>query len=529
MTVLELAVVVLVFLATFDLWVGVTNDAVNFLNSALGSYVAKRRTIYIVATIGILLGAFLSDGMMEVARKGIFNPSFFTMPDGHLDVRAIVIIYLAVMITDVIMLDFFNTFGLPTSTTVSIVSELLGASIAVAFFRYTDHSLVAAGEVINAGSAITIYVGILLSVIVSFTGGALFMLLVRSFFTHDVKRTFKYYGGVWTGICFAGMLYFVIFKAGGHASFMTADVKQWLSAHSWLIMGGVFLVATAIAQTQAHRPERVFKVIILTGTGSLAAAFAGNDLVNFIGPTIAGYQAVFIENVDMAGKVKTPLLGLLAAGILMALALWKSKKAHSVSDTEIRLASNGDGMSQRFSGSSLARAIITANRLVFKILLVLTPRGLVRLMDGRTRRPDPNKEVVEPPYDLLRATVNLTAASVIISIGTANKLPLSTTYVSFMVAMGASLADRCWGTSAEATERRVTGVLVVVAGWGLTGVLASTGAFIVGGIICALGIVPGVSTMLVLLAFSLWHMGRRHAKTFNVDDNINGMLQKAVG
>lgn len=518
--------VVLILLATFDLWVGVTNDAVNFLNSAIGSQVAKRRTIYIIATVGIFFGAALSSGMMEVARKGIFDPGFFVV-DGAIDVELILMIYLAVMVTDVIFLDLFNTFGLPTSTTVSIVSELFGAALGVAFWL-SGADISAAVEAIEGQGVLNIYAGIALSVVVSFTAGALVMLALRVLFTRDVDGNFAIVGPLWAGLSTSALLYFVLFKAAKKASFMTDDVTAWLADHIVAIMGATFLICVAVAQVFSKRPRLVFKFIILFGTGALAAAFAGNDLVNFIGPAVAAGQAVLVEGIDLtAGDVSTPMAALLFAGAVMATALWRSKKAQSVSDTEIRLAASGN-VDQRFSRSTVARGVIGAAKMSTGLFRAVVPRGARGFVD---RRLTAGHDVVagdDAPYDLLRATVNLTVAAIVISIGTALKLPLSTTYVAFMAAMGAALADRAWGDEAAA-EARITGVLVVMGGWVMTGVLTSMGAFVAASVLMNLGLVGGAAVLVCLVAVAFYRMAVYHAKDLGQRETMNDVLDKKLG
>lgn len=519
------AVGVLVVLALLDLWVGVTNDAINFLNSAIGSHVAKRRTIYIVATAGIMAGALLSDGMMEVARKGIFDPGFFKTADGGYDIAVILKIYLAVMLTDIILLDLFNTFGLPTSTTVSIVSELVGASLGAAlFFGSSGYS--AMFEVLQSDKVVEIYTSILLSVVITFSMAAIIMFAVRNLFGRDTEKTFKYFGGLWTGVCMSSLLYFVLFKALKHVGFIAADTIAFLKANVGYVMAVVFAASFVWAQFIAKSPKKVFGFIILFGTGSLAAAFAGNDLVNFIGPTLAGAQAVFIPNVDLAGKVHTPSWALLLSGVVMTLALWRSKKANTVSDTEVRLAGHSN-VEQRFSTSSMARLVIAIFSGLFGLLKFLTPMSMRRGIDRRTA-PAVLKEGVTPPYDLLRATVNLCVASIVISIGTANKLPLSTTYVTFIAAMGAALADRSWG-GMESAQTRVTGVLVVMGGWLVTGVIAAAGSFVMATILMNTGIGIGLLILVPTAAFLWWRLARLHTAKFGDRENVTDVLQKTVG
>ncbi len=497
-------VVILVAMITFailDLWVGVANDAVNFLNSALGARVATRRMILAVASVGVAFGAMVSTGMMEVARKGVFDPSRFTDDTGHLILPAILAVYLGVIAADVVLLDLFNSFGLPTSTTVSIISELAGASIAVSFWL-SGMNLREALGVINTGPLLGIYSGIFLSVVVSFSVGALVMFLARLLLTHDLGARFRALGWIWVSVSFVSLTYFVLLKGLKQAAFLDEATTQLLYRNVGWILGGVAIVSAVAAVALARHYRAVFTVIILAGTCSLAIAFAGNDLVNFIGPTVAAAQAILIPGVNLSGKVPTPEWALIAAGLVMVAALWRSKKARRVTDTEIRLAAQGDAR-QRFQGNRFAAAIVSWTTTLHSLVNRATPASLRRRVDQRTR--PPVAEPGEPPYDLLRASVNLTVASLLISIGTLNKLPLSTTYITFMVAMGAALADRRWESSSA--EQRVAGILTVVGGWVLTGVIAATGGAIAASIIFTGGTV-GVAIVIGLVLVALVRMAR---------------------
>jgi phosphate/sulfate permease len=496
MTMITLALIVLLLLAMLDLWVGVANDAVNFLNSAIGSRVTSRRVILSIAAGGILVGALSSSGMMAIARKGVFDPSRFVDPSGAVAVGAIIAIYLGVMAADVLLLDLFNTFGLPTSTTVSIVSELIGASIAVTLWMH-EGGAGGALSVINARSVLTIYSGIFLSVAVAFTVGAAVMYLARLVYGHDLERSFPRWGWLWTGASFAALAYFVVFK-GLKGSVLLA----WLPAGAtrWAVLAVVVLAAVG-GVVFGRRHRQVLGAIVLCGTAALAMAFAGNDLVNFIGPTVAAFQAALVEGIELSGSVPTPTWALLLAGAIMVASLVTSRKARRVTDTEVRLAAHGN-TSQRFRSNSFARALVTWSVTVWRGIERLTPRGVRRAVDARTSPPPPTED--QPPYDLLRATVNLTVASLLISIGTANKLPLSTTYITFMTAMGASMADRNWTTGNA--EQRVSGVLTVIGGWVVTGLLAALGGFVMASVIYLGGIV-GILVAVAAIAVALRRMG----------------------
>ncbi|MCY3700825.1 MAG: inorganic phosphate transporter [Gemmatimonadetes bacterium] len=498
-----IALLLILGLATFDLWVGVANDAVNFLNSAFGSRVARRRLIMIIATIGILLGAFTSSGLMEVARRGVFDPSFFTNVDGTIILTSILALYLGVMAADVLLLDLFNTFGLPTSTTVSIVSELVGASIAVAFWTSAG-GFREALEVINTGPVLGIYTAIFLSVITAFVSAAAIMWLVRILYGFDLKESFPRWGWLWTGVSFSAMGYFVLFKGLQGAALLGEETMTMLREQIVLILAGVFVLSSLFALALRRRPRTVVGVIVLTGTGALSMAFAGNDLVNFIGPSVAAFQAVLVEGVDLSGRVPTPPWALLAAGIIMAVALIRSRKARRVTDTEIRLAAQSH-TPQRFRDSKLGTSIATWGYSGFLLAKRLTPRRMRGHIEAQTAPPPPDAE--DPPYDLLRASVNLTVAAMLISIGTANKLPLSTTYITFMAAMGASFGDRTWTTTDGG--QRVTGIMVVLGGWLLTGLIAAAVAFMMASLIVLTG-AAGLPIVAVLVAVGMWRLGRVH-------------------
>jgi phosphate/sulfate permease len=499
-----IALAVIIGLAIFDLWVGVANDAVNFLNSAIGSRIAARRTIYLVAALGVLLGALTSNGLMEVARRGVFDPSVFTNADGTVMLTAILAIYLGVMAADVLMLDLFNTFGLPTSTTVSIVSELVGASIAVALWL-TPGGFGEALGVINTGPVLGIYTGIFLSVVVAFTVSALLMFGVRLLLGHDLEQSFPKWGWLWTGASFACLSYFVLYKGFKNAGVVPAGVLDWIGANLPLFLGGVFVVFALLGAIAGRRPRLVMGSIILVGTGALGLAFAGNDLVNFIGPSVAAAQAVFVDGIDLSGKVDTPAWALLIAGGVMVAALLASRKAHRVTDTEIRLASHG-ATSQRFQRNPFAARLVRASVAVFSAAGRLVPASVRARVAARLNRPPPDRN--DPPYDPLRASVNLVVASLLISIGTASGLPLSTTYITFTSAMGAALGDLTW--TAEDADQRLAGILTVFGGWIFTGVIAASGAFVMASLI-ALGGTLGVLAAVALVGLGLWRLAKVHS------------------
>jgi phosphate/sulfate permease len=476
------AVGILFTVAVMDLMVGVSNDAVNFLNSSVGSRVAPRHTIMIVASIGILAGVTFSSGMMEVARKGIFHPKFFVMPE-------LITIFLAVMITDILLLDLFNTFGLPTSTTVSIVFELLGAAIAVSIVKIiqSDQSMILLAEYINTGKALAIIAGILASVAIAFACGAVAQYATRALFTFDYQKRFKRYGGLWGGLALTMITYFILIKGSKGASFMTPEMVAWIKGHSWTIIIAGFAGFAAIFQILMITTRiNILKIIILTGTFALAMAFAANDLVNFIGVPLAGYQTFTLANaggadpltVSMAAlqkKIHTNTLFLLTAGAIMVITLWFSRKARTVTKTEINLGRQEEGL-ERFDSSQLSRVIVRIATGLMDTVGNACPEPLRvwtrRRFNNAGIQPVPGYDGSIPEFDLLRASVNLMVASALVAWATSLKLPLSTTYVTFMVAMGTSLADQAWGL--ESAVYRVTGVLTVIGGWFFTAFSAFT-------------------------------------------------------
>ena len=498
MTAPEIALIVLIGLAAFDLWVGVANDAVNFLNSAFGSKAASRRVIMTIAVAGVVFGALTSSGLMEVARRGVFDPSWFTDPTtGAVLLSAIIAIYLGVMTADVLLLDLFNTFGLPTSTTVSIVSELVGASIAVALWSSAS-GFMDALSVINTGPVSGIYSGIFLSVLVAFLSSALVMVLLRLLYGRNLERSFRTMGWIWTGASFSALSYFVVYKGLRSTSILGPDGFARLETLLPVLLGLSFAAAALLGILLRNRWQLVLRTVILVATGGLAVSFAGNDLVNFIGPTVAAGQAVLVEGVDLGGRVPTPSWALLLAGAIMAAALVTSRKARRVTDTEIRLAANGGTAEQQYRAHWLSSRIVVLGTWLGSGLLMLVPR---RLKDALSRRTAPvPASPDDPPYDLLRASVNLVVASLLISLGTAQGLPLSTTYITFMAAMGAAFGDRVWG--AEDAEARVAGMLVVLGGWLLTGFIAAAAAFVMASIIY-LGGGLGILAACILVALGV--------------------------
>lgn len=477
---------ILFILAFSDLIVGVSNDAVNFLNSAIGSKAGSFNTIMIFAALGILFGAVFSSGMMEVARKGIFHPQNFYFSE-------IMLVFLAVMLADIILLDLFNTFGMPTSTTVSIVFELLGAAVAMALIKiYNQPDHLSLGEYINSAKALAIISGILLSVVVSLISGAIVQYFVRMVFTFNYEETLKRYGAIWGAISFSGIVYFILIKGVKGASFMTKEMKDMI-LDDWLSIIGisfvVFLVLFYILQKVLK--VNILKVIVLVGTFALATAFASNDLVNFIGVPMAAYHSFqfyaasgqpadsFLMG-DLVGKVSTETWMLLISGLVMVLTLRFSRKARSVTETEVNLGRQEEGY-ERFGSNLFARVVVQSVVNGHRALSQLVPSGINNAIASRFLPKRVNAESMEggevPHFDLLRASVNILMAAILISYGTSMHLPLSTTYVTFMVAMGTSLSDRAWGR--ESAVYRVSGVLAVIGGWFFTALFAFSLAFII--------------------------------------------------
>ncbi|MBS9768198.1 MAG: inorganic phosphate transporter [Flavobacteriaceae bacterium] len=473
-------------LAVTDLFVGVSNDAVNFLNSAIGSKAYPLRVIMIVASAGVLMGAVSSSGMMEVARKGIFMPGMF-----HFD--EIMMLFMGVMLTDVLLLNLFNSLGLPTSTTVSIVFELLGASVAVALIQVNASDTDALrienlGEYINTGKAMLIIAGILLSVVVAFSVGALVQYISRVIFTFQYEKKIPYFGSLFGGFSIATIVYFIFVK-GLKGTAYYKDFRHILDENLLWILLGTFVFFTVMCQVLNKLFKfNPLKFIVLIGTFSLAMAFAGNDLVNFIGVPIASFQSFNLwtesginpadfQMDGLSGKVATPTIFLFGAGLIMVLTLWFSKKSKAVIETGVNLSRQGDG-AERFDSNAVSRALVRVSLGFSNTLSRVLPQAVLDKVESRFYQPEEEltkKERAEKPaFDLVRASVNLVVAAILISIGTSLKLPLSTTYVTFMVAMGTSLADRAWNR--ESAVYRIAGVMNVIGGWFLTAFVAFSSA-----------------------------------------------------
>lgn len=514
--------VALGILAIIDLTVGVSNDAVNFLNSGIGSKAMSFKSIMLVASLGILVGSAFSGGMMEIARSGIFIPSMFTFND-------VMIIFLAVMITDVLLLDVFNTLGLPTSTTVSIVFELLGAAVCLAVVKIitSDDSWATLPSYINTKKASEIVVSILLSVILSFTLGTIVQYISRLIFTFQVERKLKYFGALFGGIAITAITFFILVKGLKGSSFLSKEASMWIDTHQLLILGGSFVFWTMFSQfLMSAFKLNILRVIIIIGTFALALAFAGNDLVNFIGVPIAAIQSFGFyqssgqaSDVYMMGKlaeenVVAPFYFLLLAGGIMVYTLWTSKKARNVIETEMNLArQSSDSSDEKFSPNILSKIIVRSMVLLGGVVDYFLPKSWQMHMDKRFEQPvvhtkRQNKQD-EPAFDMVRASVNLMVASILISIGTSMKLPLSTTYVTFMVAMGTSFADRAWDR--DSAVYRVAGVFNVIGGWFVTAIVAFVAAFITAYILY-IGEVYALVAMLILVGILLYRSNKMHQR-----------------
>jgi len=470
-------VFILMAVAMVDLIVGVSNDAVNFLNSAIGSNVAPFPVILGVASIGILLGSLFSSGMMEVARNGIFNPGFFTFD-------RIIIVFLAVMITDILLLDFFNSLGLPTSTTVSLVFELLGAALITGLMISFDrgNGLETWKEIINYSSAITIISGIFLSVFLSFIVGTIIQHIARLIFTFKLKRTLKRYGAVFSGLAISFIVYFLLIKGVKGSSLVSDDQIKWIMDNTWQIMVvSVVLWSILIQLLMWWKDINPLKIIVLMGTFSLAMAFAGNDLVNFIGVPVAGlvsFQKWSASGIPaheytmeiLGSKIATPSWLLIFGGLVMVLTLWFNAKSRKVSDTQISLSRQDEG-DERFKPNIVSRSLVGGAIWVGRKMEMVMPKSWSVLLSTRFEKEHSGIAAQDAAsFDLIRASINLLVASALIAFGTASKLPLSTTFVTFMVAMGTSFADQAWGR--ESAVYRVAGVMNVIAGWLITAVVA---------------------------------------------------------
>ena len=470
METIYLCIIIFLFvLAIFDLIVGVSNDAVNFLNSAVGAKAASFKTILFIAGIGIFIGASLSNGMMDIARHGIYQPEHFYFAE-------IMCILLAVMLTDVVLLDVFNSMGMPTSTTVSLVFELLGGTFALSLIKVRNSDTLGLGDLINTDKALSVIMAIFVSVAIAFFFGMLVQWLARVIFTFNFTKKMKYSIALFGGVATTSIIYFMLIKGLKDSSFMTPENKQWIQDNTWMLISVFFVFFTILMQILHWLKINVFKVVVLMGTFALALAFAGNDLVNFIGVPLAGFSSFmdFTANgngnpdgflmTSLLGPAKTPWYFLIGAGAIMVYALCTSKKAHAVIKTSVDLSRQDEG-EETFGSTPIARTIVRFSMTLANGISRITPDSTKKWLDTRFRK---DEAIIADggAFDLVRASVNLVLAGLLIALGTSLKLPLSTTYVTFMVAMGTSLADRAWGR--DSAVYRITGVLSVIGGWVFT-------------------------------------------------------------
>ena len=523
-------VIFLIVLAVFDLVVGVSNDAVNFLNSAIGAKVARYRTVVTVAAIGVFAGAALSNGMMDVARHGIMTPAYFSFYD-------VMCVFLAVMVTDVVLLDVFNTLGMPTSTTVSLVFELLGGAFAIALLQIlhgataADGTLLSLGDLLNTEKAISVILGIFLSVAIAFVLGMLVQWVARVVFTFTYRvngRTTDQSGkmgslvasslkiGIFGGLSVTAIVWFLLINGLKSSSLMTPELKEMVSQNTLLIIGGGAAVFSVLLTLLSAMKLPVLKFVVLLGTFALAMAFAGNDLVNFVGVPLTGLEAwqdyTANGNGDAQGfmmrslmeSAHTPAPYLIAAGVVMVLALVFSKKAQNVVKTSVDLSRQDEG-DEMFGSSGVARTLVRTSRNMANGMASVVPNGVARWIDSRFNA---DAAVLKrgAAFDEIRAAVNLVLAGALVALGTSLKLPLSTTYVTFMVAMGASLADRAW--SRESAVFRITGVLSVIGGWFITAGVAFMLCFLV----CIALFFGSFVAMAVAIALAIFLLIRSHLR-----------------
>lgn len=520
MEILFLCVIVFLFLlAVFDLSVGVSNDAVNFLNSAVGSKAASFKRILAVASVGVFIGAAMSNGMMDIARHGIFRPENFSFYD-------LLCIFMAVMVTDIILLDVFNSLGMPTSTTVSMVFELLGATFVVAVIKMASGADLGFSDLLNTEKALSVILGIFLSVAIAFFFGTVVQFISRMIFTFNYRSRLTWKIGIFGGICSTAIIYFLLIKGAKDLTFMTPEVKGWINDHTVLIIAASLVFFTLLMQLLHFLKVNVLKVVVLMGTFSLAMAFAGNDLVNFIGVPLSGLASFqdYVANGNgdargflmgsLNGPAATPVYFLIGAGLIMVVALCTSSKARNVSKTEIGLGSQQGG-DEMFGSSRIARRLVRWTLSFLAWVRKVTP---LRVRKWFNRRFNTDETIMEQgaAFDLVRGSVNLVLAGALIAMGTSLKLPLSTTFVTFMVAMGTSLSDRAWGR--ESAVFRITGVISVIGGWFIT----AGAAFIGAGVIVTLMHFGGQWVMVALAVLTIVliiRSNRRFKKQSETEDS----------
>ena len=526
-----LMVILLLILAGVNLMVGVANDAINFLNSALGSKAAKFKTALSIAALGVFAGIFFSSGMMEIARSGVFNPELF-------NVNEVLIIFLAMIYAQVLLLDIFNTFGLPTSTTVSLVFTLLGASVAVSIIKVlgTGDQLSSVYAYLNLSSILTIIVGIVSSIFFAFIFGYLFQFLTRLMFTFDYIEKFKKYGAIWSGVALSLIFMFIILKGSKGATFIPKEIIDYIKDNTMLIIGVMIIFWAIIIQFLMWFTKiNMLKVIVMIGTFGLALAFSANDLVNFIGAPLAGLNAYMFYLTDpetanstmayLKEPIKADMIFLIISGIIMIATLYLSKKAQNVARTELSLGRQDEGV-ERFESNMLARFIVK-NAIGFaQFILKITPP---RVRDWVSTRFDLSKykpmmiEGENPPmFDLVRAAVILVVSSGLISFATSLKLPLSTTYVTFIVAMAAALPDKAWGR--DSAVYRVSGVITVIAGWFFTAIMSLVMAAVIA-LVLYYGSYFGIIGVGILVIFAFIRTGKMHKeKEKEEEDKVKKLL-----
>lgn len=523
-TFLPVVIAFIFVLAILGIVAGVSNDATNFMSAAVGTKSASYRAVTIIAALGIITGSLMSNGMMEIARNGVFSPQ-------HFFANEIIYIYLAVMIANLILLDVFNTLGLPTSTSVSLVFELLGATVAIAMIKMHDGTAgVTLAELINTDKALTMVVGIFLSVAIAFIFGIIVQYITRLIFSFNYLKNLKWKIGIFSGIATTALIYFMLIKGMKGAAFITADMHAWIDSHTWMLLGISFVFFTVLMQMLYFLKVNVLKLVVLIGTFALAMAFAGNDLVNFIGVPLAGLDTfldVRHSNVPMdslsMGSLNTMsaanTIYLVAAGLVMAVTLLTSRKAKIVLQTSLDLSKQNGG-NESFGSSAIARSLVRfTNNMVTSIDNILP----AKFKSWIEKRFDSREMILEEnaSFDLIRGAVSIVLASMLIALGTSLKLPLSTTYVTFMVTMGASLADRAW--SRESAVYRVTGMFSVIGGWFITAIVA----FLICFVIALLFYYGGIVAMIVMIALAVVIIIKNRAKT-NKNNDTDDLFEQAL-
>lgn len=524
-TFLPIVIAFIFVLAVLGIVAGVSNDATNFMSAAVGTKSATYRTVTIIASFGIIFGSLMSNGMMEIARNGVFSPQYFFANE-------IIYIYLAVMIANLILLDVFNSLGLPTSTSVSLVFELLGATVAIAMIKMHSGALEGVGlsELINTDKALTMIVGIFLSVAIAFIFGIIVQYITRLIFSFNFEKNLKWKIGIFSGIATTALIYFMLIKGMKGAAFMTAEIKDWIDAHTLMLLGASFVFFTVLMQVLFFCKVNVLKLVVLIGTFALAMAFAGNDLVNFIGVPLAGLDtyidvrhsgvamdALSMNSLNEMSAANTVYI--ILAGLVMVVTLLTSKKAKIVLQTSLDLSKQNGG-NESFGSSAIARSLVRfTNNMVNAVDSILPAKVKVWI----EKRFDNREMILEEnaSFDLIRGSVSIVLASMLIALGTSLKLPLSTTYVTFMVTMGASLSDRAW--SRESAVYRVTGMFSVIGGWFITAIVA----FLICFLIALLFYFGGVIAMLAMIALAVYIIIKNRAKSNKTEDN-DELFEKAL-